>query len=343
MHQSADSSGEAFRLALLAAIVIGAATALLGEPASWFLSLSGWAATWQAMPLDIVLVALGWSGEDAENWHGLQERAAVSAISLYAPPMLFSAFRAARNRPDLAHRQRHDLASLTGVQSRSWRHLKAILPLADTPEGSAESRSFEAWLDHRVGGVEPSLEAVNDALAADIGPIWNGPDALPASLRALIASFVLFHDDDRTAGDDMLAALARAAARRRGATIDREVERLRATIDDILASPAGLRLLAIADRHFWQRPACMAMLAAARDGRGVLASASFVWLARVDRLMWVALNSLGSPAAPIEAAAARAHFAAERQLGMPLAIPATHHLATSIMDQWVTQSAARRR
>lgn len=74
----------------------------------------------------------------------------------------------------------------------------------------------------------------------------------------------------------------------------------------------------------------MSVLTLARKQAGVLAPAQFAFLKMVDRQLWYALHSLGFPGGQnraeqpnprIEAAGARDHWAAERDVSHPLPLP----------------------
>ena len=327
-----------------------------GELSSLLLSVTRSAAQLHLMPTQFVVgklcdligcsPRLPESGKSHESWQVLQGQAAVQAILLYGPVLLFSGLRSGQNRPDLKYRNRYDLDSLIRMQAECWRPLHAILPHGQQrkssgsfwPRCSESSIAFEEWLDRKSllpsAGSRLSLSAVNDALATEIGPVWRGPHSLQPYLRVLVGAFVLFHDNRRKASHDLFAALALSARCCHGTGMNRAVAHCLPLAERIIDSDAGRRLIAHADRHFWQRPAVMSMLEAAREGRGVLACASFVWLERFDRPLWIALNCLGNRVAMIEAAVAHAHYLAETQLATPLAVPATRLLASTIVDDF---------
>jgi intracellular multiplication protein IcmP len=87
----------------------------------------------------------------------------------------------------------------------------------------------------------------------------------------------------------------------------------------------------IMDAHHFTTPGLMSVLNAARLRSGVLAPAQFAFLKLVDRRLWYALHALGfesdgplahpHPSQRVEAIGARAHWAAERAIGTPIATP----------------------
>ena len=85
------------------------------------------------------------------------------------------------------------------------------------------------------------------------------------------------------------------------------------------------------------------MLLAVRKKKGVLASASFVWLKREDRLLWYALNAAGNRVSAAEAAGIIIHFTAERQATQPLHIPCVHQGGKAMIEDYLELSQERAR
>ena len=79
----------------------------------------------------------------------------------------------------------------------------------------------------------------------------------------------------------------------------------------------------------------MGMLQAARKDRGVISTASFIWLKREDRCLWQALNAVGNAVAFAEAAAVCAHYRAERQAGLPLRRPSAFQASRSLVQDYL--------
>ena len=89
--------------------------------------------------------------------------------------------------------------------------------------------------------------------------------------------------------------------------------------------------LEIMDAHHFTTPGLMSVLNTARLRSGVLAPVQFAFLKLVDRRLWYALHVLGfeadgplahpHPNQRVEAIGARAHWAAERAIGTPIATP----------------------
>ena len=165
-----------------------------------------------------------------------------------------------------------------------------------------------------------SEDILSEAFDRQLGKPWKGLAQLAPCKRALAAAFACFHDYQGEKGHDLLNRLSMLAAGEAADQfgMDDAISRdsqLSAEIEEILGSSRAFGLEGVAERHAWETTAMIAMLSAARKDRGVLASASFLWLKREDRGLWYALNNAGNAAIMVEAAGALAHFRAERQIG----------------------------
>ena len=189
------------------------------------------------------------------------------------------------------------------------------------------------------------IESVSEALELQLGKPWVGFADLFPSLRALCAVFALFYNFENEQGQLLLGRLAELAERqmRKGGSIDQAIgkdRRLCKQVGLTIDSEPGTNLAAVAARHAWETTAFIAMLNAARKDRGVLASASFIWLKREFRPLWYALNNAGNAAIMIEAAGAHAHYRAERQLGCPLFRPAVFQASRSLVEGYLEIGSA---
>lgn len=168
-----------------------------------------------------------------------------------------------------------------------------------------------------------------------MGPRWQGFDALPPHLRKLACAWVLFaggHKDRAQALLDAMslsfrvagaAAPSRLAWRRRAAARPGTPRRYR--LDTAIPAPdlaLCRRLLAEKDgpskalrpHAVWRNLALLALYAAARE-RGVLPTAEFLWLRPVDRRLWYLCNNMGRRTAWPEIAGPWSHYRAECRLG----------------------------
>ena len=210
------------------------------------------------------------------------------------------------------------------------------------PAGSQQAGGGAGDLSVRLGceWEHLAIESVSEVMEGQLGPPWTGFADLRRVHRGLAAVFSLHFACREEEGRELLAALSicaeRAAGRER--TLEAELagnRRLMKAIDRVLDGPAGRGMKGVADRHAWQRTAVMGMLRAAREDRGVLSTASFMWLKKQDRCLWYALNATGNAVAAAEASAVCAHFRAERQTGLPLRTPSIFQAARSLVTGYL--------
>lgn len=182
-------------------------------------------------------------------------------------------------------------------------------------------------------------------LARQLGDPMRGATEAAPHVRCMLAAFSLHRAQRREQalaflGD--LSASLRATAKEGAAGPTAPLafpDALVAKADNWIAS-LGPALGETMAKHGFTTPATMSVLIAARLEGGVLAPAQFAFLKLVDRRLWYALHSLGSPAdmfnpqlhpAPrVEAIGARDHWAAERVAGGPLRLPSIERALLSI-------------
>lgn len=185
-----------------------------------------------------------------------------------------------------------------------------------------------------------TADAVSEVMEARLGSPWTGLAGLRPVHRGLAAAFACFLSHREKEGRNLLTALAVLAdgAMARDRSLDAMLlgNRLVAgQIEGALGGAPGRELLRVADRHAWQRTAMMGMLQAARKDRGVISTASFIWLRWEDRCLWHALNAAGNAVAVAEAAAVCAHYRAERQAGLPLRRPSAFQASRSLVQDYL--------
>lgn len=234
------------------------------------------------------------------------------------------------------------------IRPEAWLRLHGLARRVDSSERKSgllcDSKSHGRLLDKEWAGL--TGDAVCEVMESKIGAAWRGFEDLPCLHRSLAALFALFHDFRSEDGHALLSRLAVLSERnlKRTQTMNAAIATdrcLESEISAILASDSGKRLLAVANCHAWRITAFIGMLHAARQGKGVLASASFSWLKREDRSLWYALNSVGNAAAVVEAAGVYAHYRAERQIRRPLLRPAMYQASRAFIDTYLDMSPRR--
>ena len=200
---------------------------------------------------------------------------------------------------------------------------------ADAPS----SKMRDAWKN-------VSVEPVSEAMVSQLGKPWRGFDALRSRESALAAAFALnfgFRQSDANALLDGLGELAYASSCS-GAKLDKAIagnRKLGRLIGFALAADFGQELERLAARHAWENTAFITMLRRARVDRGVVATASFLWLKSTNRQLWYCLNSVAGNVAFVEASGALAHHRAEIQAGVPLFRPTTIQAAKSLVEEYL--------
>lgn len=211
----------------------------------------------------------------------------------------------------------------------------------DRIRGSVFAVSDDAWTMPAVWR-QISIESISEALEAQLVNRWAGIPALPPAMRALFAVFVTFYQGGKKVKDankllDEIMTLATWAHDRK-IPIDRVIsdeEGFLAKVDKIIASKDGERMEAICAKHAYVETAIVTALKTCREGRGVLAPASFLWMKRYNRLWWYILNNTGSEAMMIECAGAMAHNKSELQIGMPLVRPCVWQAAKALHQDYL--------
>lgn len=79
----------------------------------------------------------------------------------------------------------------------------------------------------------------------------------------------------------------------------------------------------IIDKHYYEKCVFSALLEEARK-TGVLATAEFIWLKKVDRDLWYMLSQTGRTASFCEISGAWAHYLTEKKVGRKIATPMVH-------------------
>ena len=185
-----------------------------------------------------------------------------------------------------------------------------------------------------------SIASISEVLENQLVSAWTGPENLPPHLKALFAVMTLFYGYELKAGNAMLDELGKISER---AVIEKTTVRnliqkdaeMMAKIEKVIKSTPGQQMSQIAKGHAWVESALPTLLKMARFERGVLASASFLWLKNEDRAAWYILNATGNETVNVEAAGAMAHNRAEIDFKSPLYVPHVYQAARSILHDYL--------
>jgi intracellular multiplication protein IcmP len=155
-------------------------------------------------------------------------------------------------------------------------------------------------------------DAAHRIFTLQLGRYWSKPEDLPPYAQALFAIFAARVDGDRDGSTKLLRQLGASAGKGKmdysGAT-----ELLNKHKDSKLVQK-------VLKKHAYVNTVMASMLVLARTD-GVLASAEFLWLKPVDRVLWYVLNCVGRQTAFVEVSGIFAHWLAEKEIGRRIYVP----------------------
>ncbi len=238
-------------------------------------------------------------------------------------------------QPTSRYRATHSIESLLNVEKEHWPQLAPIVEenlvdencdeglwaMAQTPMQFAQKQgllkvSKESRREGQLAWEAGYKLSIERGMAARIfgmqlGRHWVSIEALSPYARALFAVFAAKAYRDRDAAAALLAQLSKSAQTALDYTgVDELIEKHRNQNDVRIAC----------ESHAYEATVMIAMLQLARTD-GVLASAEFLWLKKIDRKLWYVLNTVGRQTAVPEVAGIYAHWKAESSLGKALKIP----------------------
>ena len=154
-----------------------------------------------------------------------------------------------------------------------------------------------------------------------LGRYWNKPEDMPPYAQALFAIFAARAAGDREGSTKLLRQLGNSAGKGK---IDYT------GVTDLLDKHKGSKLvLKAVNKHAYVYTVMAEMLVLGRTD-GVLASAEFLWLKPVDRVLWYVLNCVGRQTPFAEVAGIFAHYFAEREVGKRLFVPMVDEAVTAL-------------
>ena len=147
-----------------------------------------------------------------------------------------------------------------------------------------------------------------DAFARQLGTTWVDIASAKIHVQAVAAICVASIRDIK--GDK--AAKLRGDLARIWTSDPKNAEgRTRKLIARILTPKTGDASKTVTANHAYTNTAIVGLLTYTRKRSGVLASAEMLWIKKVDRFLWYALNNTGRRAFMVEAAGIFSHFQAE--------------------------------
>lgn len=177
-----------------------------------------------------------------------------------------------------------------------------------------------AWKQEGVTKATVIREAATQVFASQLGPLWQGVDALPPHTKALYAAFLARVEHDTDACRAYLGKMSKSAAK---GTMDYSLT------DEYIKKYQSKAADLCQKKHAYVSTVMAGMLTLARTD-GVLASSDFLWVKPIDRRLWYVLNCVGRQVSVPEVAGVYAHYFAERELGRALTVPMVDEAANAL-------------
>src|SRR3990167_5677906 len=145
-----------------------------------------------------------------------------------------------------------------------------------------------------------------------VGPMWQGVDALNMHTKALYAAFAARTGNDVIGARHLLMQIAASS----------KTKKLDFTgVKELLEKHRNNKaVLSITEQHAFVLTVMASMLELARSV-GVQASADFLWLKPIDRRVWFMLNAVGRQTPTVEIAGPFAHWLVEKRLQRKIVTP----------------------
>lgn len=235
--------------------------------------------------------------------------------------------------------------SFMAYQAQHWRVVTPSVEWdPDAPDAPPAARPPIEWMRHyevplkkENGFDEGTRSAAEKAFAMQCGDNWQGFAKAPLYAQAILAMCIL--QAGSSSNDRKVRALkeAIACAYTEDGFIDGEA--VRKVMEPHIANA---KLVAEVNKrsakHAFVNTVLLANLDRARRKGGVFAPAEILWLRKVDRHAWYAVNSLGRKAHHTEASGCVAHWMAERACRAPITEP---YVAPAIdaLEKYLTEHA----
>jgi intracellular multiplication protein IcmP len=176
-----------------------------------------------------------------------------------------------------------------------------------------------------------------------MGPLWQGAQALPIHIKALLVMFAARAHRDYKVTENLILQISKSA----------ELGKLDFTgVEELLEKYQNSKVIKwLEKRHAYVGTLIASLLEIARY-EGVLATAEFLWLKPVDRRLWFLLNNVGRQTAVVEVAGIFAHWLAEKRLKRAMRTPMVKEAVVALEadihdilyipdeDRWRTSLAA---
>lgn len=235
---------------------------------------------------------------------------------LLALPLAYFGYRVWKKNPSVKLRRSMNMISLAESESRVWPWIKPVLgkKIIDQPIDKGEWAMALHPLEFArkyslLNGRALDRERAEKLFASQLGPLWEGPEKLRSSTRALFACFCA-----QACGNnkEAIAGLKTLALTMTSGKPDYSF--VKGLLDKHYNDP---RVQAVVGKHAYVSTVISSMLLEARKF-GVLPPNFFVWLRPLNRPLWYTLNGVGRSTPFSEAAGVHAHRLAEQVAGQAI-------------------------
>lgn len=249
-----------------------------------------------------------WSG-DRVGLFGKQLRPFMWPV--FALPLLYFAYRVWKKNPSVKLRRSMNMISLAESESRVWPWISPVLgkkiidQSVDDGEWAMALRPLEFARKYSLlNGQALDEDRAEKLFASQLGPLWEGPEKLRGSTRALFACFCAQACGDNKEAVKGLKTLALTHEKP-------DYSFVKGYLDKYYKDE---RIQAITKKHAYVSTVLSATLVEARK-YGVLPPNFFLWLRPLNRPLWYTLNGVGRSTPFSEASGVHAHRLAELVAG----------------------------
>ena len=232
---------------------------------------------------------------------------------IFALPLGYFAYRVWAKNPGVKLRRSMNMGSLAESESRVWPWIKPALgkkiidlPIDDGPWAMALHPLEFARKYSLLDGQALNPDRAEKLFASQLGPLWEGPEKLRSSTRALYACFCAQACSDNKAAIAGLKTLALTMSSGKP-----DYSFVKELLDKYYKDE---RVQAVTKRHAYVSTVVSATLMEARK-YGVLPPNFFLWLRPINRSLWYTLNGVGRSTPFAEASGVHAHRLAEQVAG----------------------------
>ena len=262
---------------------------------------------------------------------------------LYLPIMGYCIYKLMFRK---SFKRAHTMQSLLEQEAKLWKPLAPIVPL-DLVSGDIRKGRWRVSLTERefaqahnlllpsvetdtMGAPIPNLdtERCQHLFVEQLGPVWQGPEALPPYAQAIYAALALKLHSSTHKPQESSAMLEEASALLEGLSVDYaqtnstkglQLEWVPEVLQRVRKCP---RVRRVSAQHAYVFTVFATLLQAVRRTCGVQSVSHFLWLKPVDRPLFYVMNNVGrQDAYHPEAAAPLSHWLAEKTYQRPLLRP----------------------